>query len=276
MCFGGFTGQWAVGTGKWVVVWWDLAILQQGQCSLPKPTHLNWICREVAAGCSCVTKLPAYDLGTKQRCPSWAENRETGIETRPASSSRRAVLKQGWEAKVISRPAGPKVCQSPPGTPNSWFSRRNTEQTALTRPPATPPLDCANSCVWNQTGKYRHGFRVLCFPEEDVCHWGVKKNTTWTTWRTHRQVPASIWSRPTLETENSTESPQSSVTMRKVILSQGKVIRNQTTKLSAAKQQTAAIRKRCQQSNERDIEAVSAQTQVIFEGSWKSALGVKL
>jgi len=39
------------------------------------------------------------------------------------------------------------------------------------------------------------------------------------------------------------QSPQSSAAARKVVFSQRKVIRNQTTKLSAAKKQTVAIRK---------------------------------
>lgn len=91
-----------------------------------------------------------------------------------------------------------------------------------------------------------------------------------------RQVRVGISSHPALETGNCIESTQSSVTMQKVVFSQRKVTRNQTTtKLSAAKKQTVAVGKCCWQSNEGDIEAVtlSVETQVIFEGSWRSALG---
>lgn len=43
--------------------------------------------------------------------------------------------------------------------------------------------------------------------------------------------------------EATLQSPQSSAAIRKVVFSQRKVIKNQTTKLSAAKKQTVAIRK---------------------------------
>ena len=187
MCFGAFTGQWALGGGRWCSG-------TGPSCSSDTPALLNPHASTRHAG---TRQLPCLPLLSR----SWTSSqRRTGVHSWGArvvqktgklgwrlgqhSSSCRQALKQGWEVKVILSPAEPKASHSPPGTSNSTPGSvgMGTEQTALTQSSATLPLDSTNICIWNQTEKHQHGFRFLCFTEEDVCLWGAEKNTEWTTW----------------------------------------------------------------------------------------------